>query len=275
MAVGRPVPEGLGGLTMHMRRFAAVVAALLAMPALAVSPEDQRLIDQIMSADPIAVRDAAKSVQRAGTASPRVLDTMAEVLLTGADERDDAVYIDALAWTCKAIGSTGDRRYFEALKSVSQNRSAQRNLRKHCHAAASQLRSAEGEQYRAGMLYAKRPKAAPRASAARAAPVEPAPAAAPYEPPRAAGPASYRPITELKAGMSMEEALSIAGPPTSTGSHITGKGFIPFNFKGGDTRRTLGYYKGQGRVVYSNVSKWSSAQRVSEIQVDPDEPGYH
>lgn len=72
----------------------------------------------------------------------------------------------------------------------------------------------------------------------------------------------------------MQQVYSIIGPPTSTNSHITGKAFIPFNFRGKDSYRSIAHYKGQGRIVFSNSSAYSSDQRVLEVQVDPNESGF-
>src|SRR3546814_16993855 len=74
--------------------------------------------------------------------------------------------------------------------------------------------------------------------------------------------------------MSMQQVYSIIGPPTSTNSHITGKAFIPFNFRGKDSYRSIAHYKGQGRIVFSNSSAYSSDQRALEVHMDPNASGF-
>ena len=108
---------------------------------------------------------------------------------------------------------------------------------------------------------------------AQAAASKPAPTAAQSKP-AAGGEAKFAPITEVKAGMSMEQAYAVAGHPTSTTTYETGKRWVPFNFKGGDIARTAALYKGQGRIVFSNNSAYSSGMSVLEVIVDPNEKGY-
>lgn len=57
-------------------------------------------------------------------------------------------------------------------------------------------------------------------------------------------------FAKLEIGMSMREAMDIAGQPTDQGAYITGKAFIPFYF-GGDRHRYELTYKGQGRLVFA------------------------
>lgn len=54
----------------------------------------------------------------------------------------------------------------------------------------------------------------------------------------------------LKIGMGLNEVISIAGTPTDTNSHITGKAWIPFYF-GSGRYETIFYYKGVGRLTFS------------------------
>jgi len=78
----------------------------------------------------------------------------------------------------------------------------------------------------------------------------------------------------VEPGMSAGEVTARCGHPTSITSHITGKQFIPFNFKGGDTVRSYYLYKGQGVVVVANDSAWTSGTHVIEVQFDENEPGF-
>ncbi|HEY9546676.1 MAG TPA: hypothetical protein VIR56_11750 [Solimonas sp.] len=227
----------------------------------ALSAGDQYNLDQIRSGSPVGIRSAAQNIQASGNSPELVTDTLAEALLTNQNNAG-TTYIDALSWSCKALAATGNKRYYSALKTVADNDGAHRKLRKYCNKAADQLGSAEGPQYAAG-------SAALKGRAASASKSETAAVAASAPP---AG--GYKPLSEAKVDMSMQQVYSIIGPPTSTNSHITGKAFIPFNFRGKDSYRSIAHYKGQGRIVFSNSSAYSSDQRVLEVQMDPNESGF-
>jgi outer membrane protein assembly factor BamE (lipoprotein component of BamABCDE complex) len=85
---------------------------------------------------------------------------------------------------------------------------------------------------------------------------------------------SSSPLSKIKVGMSRGEVESLIGPPTYAGTYTTGKQFIPFHFSGSDVVRTGLHYKGQGIVILSNDSAYSSGSHVCEVQYDPTEPGY-
>ena len=242
----------------------AAASLLLASTAFAaLSAGDQYNLDQIRSGSPAGLRSAAQNVQAAGSAPEVVLDSLAEALLQN-QTQTGTTYIDALSWTCKALAATGNKRYYTALRSVAGNDNAHKKLRKYCDKSADDLGGADGAQYSAGGVSLQAGASASASAAAKSAP----PAAAP-----AAG-GSYKPITEIKPDMSMQQVYAIAGPPTSTNSHITGKAFIPFNFRGKDSYRSVAHYKGQGRIVFSNSSAYTSDQRVLEVQLDPNESGF-
>ncbi len=57
-------------------------------------------------------------------------------------------------------------------------------------------------------------------------------------------------FSKLKIGMGFNEVISIAGKPTDTSSHITGKAWIPFYF-GSGRYETVFYYKGVGRLTFA------------------------
>ncbi|WP_051278706.1 hypothetical protein [Solimonas flava] len=231
-----------------------------------LSAGDQYNLDQIRSGSPAAIRAAAQNIEASGTASPVVTDALAEALLQNQTQSANT-YVDALSWSCKALAATGNKRYYAALKQVGDNPQAHKKTRKYCGNAAAGLGGADGEQYALGMAASTAAASAPagKRTAAVAAPSAPAPAAAD---------GAYKPITEVKPDMSMQQAYAIAGQPTSTNAHVTGKAWIPFNFKGGDAYRTIAHYKGQGRIIFSNTSAYSSGQRVLEVQIDPNEAGY-
>ena len=74
--------------------------------------------------------------------------------------------------------------------------------------------------------------------------------------------------------MSMAEAYALAGEPTSSTGHVTGKAWIPYNFKGSDTLRQYSLYKGKGRIIFTNRSHYDRSWQVYEVQIDASEPGY-
>ncbi|MGH8445142.1 MAG: hypothetical protein ACREVL_07740 [Solimonas sp.] len=247
-------------------RIMLATASLLAMGAAQaeLNAGDQYNLDQIRSGVPGALRAAAQNIAASGASSPIVTDALAEALLQSQAQGSSA-YVDALSWSCKALAATGNKRYYTAIKQVGDNEQANKKTRKYCNNAAGDLGGADGEQYALGMASATAATPAGKASAKAAAP---APTAAP---PPAGG---YKPISEATVNMSMQQVYTIFGPPTSTNTHMTGKAFIPFNFKGKDSYRSIAHYKGQGRIVFSNSSAYSSDQRVLEVQIDPNESGY-
>jgi hypothetical protein len=102
-------------------------------------------------------------------------------------------------------------------------------------------------------------------------------------PPAAAGARAAKPtssgkrvvdFSEIHEGMSQNEVEDMIGPPSATTGHMTGKAFAPFNYRGKDTVRMYALYKGVGRIVYSNDSRYSGVYRVREVLPDPNESGY-
>jgi hypothetical protein len=78
------------------------------------------------------------------------------------------------------------------------------------------------------------------------------------------------PLAQIHEGMGMTGVTQLAGPPTDTCSHITGKAFIPFYF-GNDKYVTELHYRGQGRVI---LSGGMGSPQVSAVEYDPNESGY-
>ena len=72
----------------------------------------------------------------------------------------------------------------------------------------------------------------------------------------------------------MAQAYALVGEPTSSTGHVTGKAWIPFNFKGSDTARLYALYKGKGRIIFTNRSYYDHTWQVYEVQTDSNEPGY-
>jgi hypothetical protein len=249
-------------MRLNQLLMAAVAALSLSTAHAALDAGNQYNLDQIRSGSPGALNNAAQNVARAGAADPQVLDALAESLLQNQTQMGDT-WIEGLSWDCKALAATGQKRYYTALRSVADNDAAHRKLRKWCDKSADNLGSADGEQYAKGMVSIA---AQPGSTSTAAAPTPAASSAPP------AG--GYKPITAITVNMSMQEVNAISGPPNSTNAYITGKAFIPFNFRGKDSYRSVAHYKGQGRIIFSNSSAYSSDQRVLEVQIDPNESGY-
>jgi hypothetical protein len=248
-----------------MKAFLSCILAaqllLISSLAGAVSAVGQHYIDRIVNGGPSTVRDAARSIQKSGFSETEVLDVLAERLVQDY-QKGGKTQADASAWVAIALGASGNQRYYQVLNDVAST-AIESKVAKHAKASVKKLKSAAGDQYAAGSISLE----ALRGAANTAATPQAAPVAA------ATG-RNYVSISQIQVGMSQNEAHDLAGQPTSTTSHITGKQFRPFNFKGNDTRRSYSLYKGQGKIVFSNESAYSSTWRVIEVIIDPSETGY-
>lgn len=244
-----------------MKKWLMVLSVLATGSAVAeeLSASSRVLIEQITSGGPVSIRQAAQTIERSGEQDTRVLDVLAEALLQNY-KVSNTTNIDAMAWACKGLAASGNKRYYTAINAVAESDEA-RKLSKYCKRAAKELGTAEGEQYVQGMVSLTAPASVATATTAS-------------ESKSNSSDGKFAPITEVKVGMSLEQAYAIAGYPTATSSYETGKRWVPFNFKGGDVTRTAALYKGQGRIVFSNNSAYSSGMSVAEVQVDPKESGY-
>jgi len=239
-----------------------ITTLMLSGTAYAIDPAGQRYIEQMTQGGMSSIKDAAQGMYNSGETNTQVLDVAAEVLLQNYEKGSDA---DTMAWVAKALGKSRNGRYFSVLREVSKS-NADKKIRKYAESAMKEIGKESGEQYVKGKvnLSAVRNKKAPAA----AAPGKPGPAAAS---PKAAGKSG---LDVIRKGMSMQEAFDLVGPPTSSSAHPTGKAFIPFNFKGGDTVRSYARYKGQGRIIFSSSSHYDTTMRVIEVEIDPSEKGY-
>jgi hypothetical protein len=91
-------------------------------------------------------------------------------------------------------------------------------------------------------------------------------------------PASNSKFKTVQIGMSMRQAVDLAGQPTDEGVYATGKAFIPFYY-GGDRHRTEFAYKGSGRLIFAGDSPWSrgggySRGTLVKIVHDAKDSGY-
>ncbi|MES2932135.1 MAG: hypothetical protein V4805_01415, partial [Pseudomonadota bacterium] len=237
-----------------------------AASAQAATTGQQYLIDQLIQGGPNTIRNAAESIYQMHETDHAVLDVLAETLLQRYPSARDGDTVDAMSWACKGLAASGEKRYFDVVKEVADAPDTVRKLRKYCSRAAEDLRAPEGEQYRKGMASLK-----PSAATADASQGKKGNAKARAQSDKNA---SAQSITDVMVGMSMQQAYDIAGEPTDTNTYQTGKAFIPFNFRGKDLMRTAALYKGQGRIVFSNDSRYNGAMRVLEVIVNPNESGY-
>ena len=238
----------------------ATVLIALCSSAFALKPEYTTPVFQLTSENPGQILSGSKRVFDQGITDPEVLDIIMEVILQNANKGDS--FVESLSWACNAISKSGNSRYYTALMSVAEDKGVHKKLRKYAKKAAGKVGKPKGtEQYAKGMAdLAKAKKSAEAAQAELAKSIK--------------GAKGFSSIGDVVPGISASELVAKCGPPTSTTSHITGKQFIPFNFKGNDTIRTYYLYKGQGRVVVANDSAYTSNAHVIEIEIDPSEAGY-
>jgi len=85
-------------------------------------------------------------------------------------------------------------------------------------------------------------------------------------------PAPGSKFNKLKIGMTLEQVENLIGQPNDTDSRITGKQYQPFYF-GGDTQRTEAFYKGEGRLTFSNMHPDTPADTLIKIMVNPNASG--
>lgn len=232
-----------------------------AAPSYALDEVGQRYVKMFANGGPTSIRQAAESIFNTGNREQEVLDAAAETLAQNFRKNPGSdTYADTYAWLCKALGNSGNGRYKALLTEVAQQGQNKR-MRKHCDNAADNLPKGV-EPYAVGSVDLSKYKDS--AAPAQAAAAKPA----------AAGGTASKSFSIVKEGMSKEEVESLIGVPTAMSSHITGKQFKPFNFRGKDTHRVVALYKGVGRIVYSNSSQYSSTYTVMEIISDPNESGY-
>jgi len=165
------------------------------------------------------------------------------------------------------LGQSGNIRYRNVLKTVSK-KAKHSKVRKYAKQSLNKMPAGKVKKpYKKGSvnLKAMQKKLAKGQS--------PVPASKKSKGKQKSGKKKYS-LSAIKKGMSPDEVISIVGEPTSTTGHITGKSFNPFYY-GSDHARLIHLYKGQGRVLYRQSSRYSRrAWRVLEVQIDPGEPGY-
>jgi len=242
-------------------------AGLVAMAnsALALDSSGQRITRMLASGGPNTVSDAAQDVYNQRIVDQEVLDVTAETLNQYyTRNQNDRDYVDATSWLCKALGSSGNGRYRDFVQTVVKSH-VHKRARKYCDNALDGLPKGVANQFQPGSVDLAKYKES--SSAQRAG-----------TPPPAANsrPSGRRTVdfSEVHEGMSQQEVEDMIGPPTATTGHVTGKAFAPFNYRGKDTVRMYALYKGVGKIVYSNDSRYSGTYRVREVIADPNESGY-
>jgi len=84
-----------------------------------LSAEENRLLNMLNSDNINLKRDAAKMIVRRLKTDTKVFDTAAETLIDmGKDFQYENTYVDTMAWLCKALAASGDRKYVATLEQV-------------------------------------------------------------------------------------------------------------------------------------------------------------
>lgn len=84
-----------------------------------VDPTLNKIVKLLRSGEPAMVSDGAKMLMRNSTRDERAFDIAKDVLLAGYNERNsDPRHVDAMAWVCKCLASTGLPKYKADLQNV-------------------------------------------------------------------------------------------------------------------------------------------------------------
>lgn len=225
----------------------------------ALTPKEDFTLYQMSRGSAEEFRAAARGIIAGHVKNTTVLDALAETTLQSYTKEGE--WGDAVAWATRALGESRNARYLGTLEEIKSSK-ASRKIKKYAKKAAKQLGSASGtEQYKSGSVNLASVKS--NADKAYARLIKSLQA-----------PAGKETIAIASVGMSQSELMARAGPPTSTTAYITGKSFIPFNFRGKDSVRSMLLYKNQGYVVVSNSSAYTSNANVIEVVIDTSEAGY-
>ena len=241
-----------------IKNIAAIALFGLVSSAYALDASEQGYVDMLTDGSMRSVKQASQEIFNNGEDNQTVLDTLAEVLLqnyVNAPTGD----IDALSWAAKALGKSRNPRYRDALTSVAG--SSNKKLAKYANSALDDLSDSTVPQYKKGTVSLK--KSANKSSASSTSTSS-----------SASSTGKGQALSAVKKGMSMAEAYALVGEPTTSTGHMTGKAWIPFNFKGSDTVRQYSLYKGKGRIIFTNRSHYDHTWQVYEVQIDANEPGY-
>lgn len=231
---------------------------IMCSTAYALTPTSEYQLTLLTQGGPASLKSTSESIYRTGVAEQEVTDTLAEILLQNYARTNNDDYIDALAWAAKALGSTRNARYRSTLTEILE-KCTNKKLNKYVSASLKSIPEEEAEQYTKGTI---------NLDTARAQHADKKAA------PSTAAQGGTSKISAAIPGMNMEEVNAVCGAPTSTTSHMTGKAFIPFNFKGKGDVVLIALYKGQGKIIYTHPSRYTSTWQVEEVTLDPNETGY-
>jgi hypothetical protein len=255
-------------MTRKIIIFISMLAMLMiAVPAMAVSPEGEQYINQIVGGGSASLRRASQGIYRDELTERLVLDVLSEKLLRTYNKKSKTD-IDALSWACKAVGQSGDIRYKNVLKTVSVN-TKNAKVRKYANQSLKKMPAGKAKKpYKKGSIdLAKMRKRLENGQSAITGKRK-------SKGKKKKKHKGKNSLLSIQNGMGLQEVESIAGSPTSTTSHVTGKSFNPY-YRGKDNVRLIHLYKGRGRVLYSRGSRYSNRRwRVVEVQIDLGEPGY-
>ena len=108
-------------------------------------PSSAYLIGQLQSNDAFEIRLAAQTVERRKEQDTVVLDRLVDVMFAQSIIPDE-LSIDAVAWSCKGLAASGNRRYFSAIKSIVELTKNDKTA-SNCSHAASVLGGGDSIQY--------------------------------------------------------------------------------------------------------------------------------
>lgn len=103
-----------------------------------LNKSDQKRYNQLRSNDPDKVRQAAKYLYKGRYQHKSLLDTAAYVLEAGYKNQPSNTHVDAMAWICKALGQSGQKKYRALLKQVASG-APSRKLKGYADKAARRL----------------------------------------------------------------------------------------------------------------------------------------
>ena len=87
-----------------------------------LSAEENRIVGMLNSDDIALKKDAAKKLARKGSYGEKVFDAAATALLQmSQSSNSDSAYVDCMAWLCKALAASGNRKYVDVLEQVRSN----------------------------------------------------------------------------------------------------------------------------------------------------------
>lgn len=247
-----------------IKNIAAITLFGLASATYALDASEQRYVDMLTEGGMSSIKQASRQIFDTSEDNQVVLDHLAEILLQKSPNAPTSD-IDTLSWAAKALGKSGNPRYRDTLSTVAK--SGNKKLAKYANSALDDLSDSNVPQYKKGSVSLKKSGASTSSSSS-------ASNSSSSSSSSAGSTSKGQPLSAVKKGMTMSEAYALVGEPTTSTGHITGKAWIPFNFKGADTARQYSLYKGKGRIIFTNRSHYDHTWQVHEVQIDANEPGY-